>query len=170
MAVAEPLILTLFECDYLGTNDEVLSRNTRLHRREPIYPDCDHCLLGGFGGGCTYDLKIENGYQRTVPLCGETTYGPVKSHIVRLLGDGNGFHPTLCASRGVFFFPSGLQSRSVVLNALYKRGITTWIDVEFLSDNRTLIISAKHPSTDLIEFNILPHNNGIDIQILTVAK
>lgn len=164
MAALPPLTLTASECQFLGATDESLQRNTRFRVRELILPDVDECYLLGFASGFSYDLTIENGYQRTRSL-GNETYGPIKHRTVHLHADGNGFHPTLCASHGIFVFLRP-QIESDIIASLHARGLEPWIDVKF-PNAKTVVISAKYPATDLIVFNIFPHNCGIDIKIIT---
>lgn len=147
--------LTDDEMKYIGTATEVLHAKTNLRRIAATTDDVFSCY--------TYTFEVKSGYQRYVMFSGEEIVGPVKDNKIHKSYTGRGIFPDFVGQEGIFTFWWIMDAKKHAEQII--KDIGDYVNLQW--NDKELTISIKDSSKFLMEFEILPHNKGVYISIIS---
>ena len=140
--------LTPTEINFLGADKNVLETKTSLKRL--ISQD----LPSG------YTFTVPRGYKRYISIYGQLITGYIENETIKT---NSGFLPSYASSQAIFSYDYSNIVAEELLNPQNK--LASYVSVQAIP-NTGYLVSSLDPFRYLLEFDFLPHGNGMTMSIL----
>lgn len=164
------------ECAILGTTNEIaarmgIARASIVRNTEESFKDGS--FITHLFTGLTYDVAIVKGHGKHLKPTASTggqTQGAISSYIYKVKSGEKSLNPTLC-SHNIFFsfdrpLPEWYEDVFIKMDAI----IDIHVKRNTVGEILGILLSTKNPQREMIEADILPHDCGVILSLLSMMR